>query len=240
MAGGASHTMKHIITAVIIIIATFAAAETVTLTSTDGKTIQAELLSTTDSSVKLKLPIGQTYDVPLTKLDDASQKIVKAKAPRAAVQAVKVKGISSGGRSEVPTWVTDYGSYNKVGVTGRQLYLTISSLSSGAAIEGTIQVLWVLVDQTSNKRTLMTGSSTKIECGLGKDGHFIDGMTLSDTDDKYVALGFQDKTGLRYRGWVARVVDGQGRLMGATSSLPELDKLASEEWPAKASAAAAP
>ena len=147
-------------------------------------------------------------------------------------QAVRLTAVNSGGRSETPVWVTDYGSYDKVGTTGRTLYLTASTLARDQ-VAGKLEVLWLLKDEGSNKPVMMYGGKKPVSCIQGTDAHFIASMELDDRDTKYAALGLQDKSGLRYKGWVARFTDAKGRVTGTAASLPELVKYAGEPWPSK-------
>jgi hypothetical protein len=51
---------------------------------------------------------------------------------------------------------------------------------------------------------------------------------LTQSDDKYVALGARDRGGDKYVGWIWRVLDGRGAVVGVVSSDPGYDHYATE------------
>lgn len=139
-------------------------------------------------------------------------------APKLAADAVRITAITSGGRSVIPTWVNEYdGSYNKEGTTTRNIYATLQT-TSRTPVEGKVELIWILKDATNNRTDFQLGGTKDFVCSFGREAHFIGEIGLEDTDDKYVALDLQFKTGARYQGWLLRAKDTNGQIIGKAAS----------------------
>jgi predicted peptidase len=77
----------------LILAATLTTASARTWTSNDGKPLEADFVSATETHVTLKLSkTGKEVTIPLTRLSEADQKFVKEDAKRPAAEPVKLEG----------------------------------------------------------------------------------------------------------------------------------------------------
>jgi len=135
---------------------------------------------------------------------------------------VLLTGGSSGGMRRNTTWQTDYGSYNREDQSFHDITVKITSrLRSPQRV--VVEILWITRSENGGPLTPTKIGEHKVLVGANQSVSVTSGGKADRTDDKYVALGIQIKTGSKYVGWSARARNGRGQIIAVTSSMPYLD-----------------
>lgn len=151
---------------------------------------------------------------------------VAAPAPVTVNPSVRLTGRTfTGGRSVATTWSTTWGSFNKVAVSKRIIAITMSTLARQPQ-EAEVEVIFIWRDQESKAMTYTTTGKQKLTATSGRPATCAGEDAQEDSHDRYAALGEEQKTGLRYFGWVARATDTTGAIVAVCASTPAFEKYA--------------
>lgn len=137
--------------------------------------------------------------------------------------------MSTGGKNRNEPWKTDYGSYNRVDTSKRQIVCTLENVSRDGVQRARVQAFMIVrsYDTGEARADLVEDCLVTVAAGRRVSvGAFI---SATNTDDKYVALGIRERTGDKYLGWTWRVLDGLGRISAVRSSQSGYDHYAREQ-----------
>lgn len=197
-------------------------AAPVTLTNIDGRSITATVTGLKEGQVLITTADGKSHQVPLAKLDAASQAAVTAAAAKLTAQpsatrvSLKAQG-NLAGKDTKDFWKTSWGSYDKDVSRTRILNVTISCTQGGGAAE--IVVQWIANKAADpNFQGLMKTERLPVTLQNGKNVQEYFAAVFEESDANYEALGERDQEGLKYVGWIVRVVDSNGTVLGMQTS----------------------
>lgn len=131
-------------------------------------------------------------------------------------------------------WETDWGSYDREIYQGRQIHATVECTVGQA--KGKLVVQWIGANPSRPANQEVTHREEKeiiLKPGAHVRQRFL--CIFVAADEKYAALGIRDRYGFKYKGWIVRVLDENGRQLAAeTSSPPLLKKFRPDEVPLQA------
>lgn len=117
-------------------------------------------------------------------------------------------------------WATWWGSYDKEIFRERVVSISLRASTPGMAI---VETHWVgeIIEQNSGNKVLeVTREPVMIPQGQPT---FIEmGNLFVENDTKYAALGIRERKGIKYAGWVVRVVDGAGNVLAVQATRPPM------------------
>ncbi len=133
--------------------------------------------------------------------------------------AIMAKTASAGsGRDK--KWETWWGSYDKDIFRDRVVGVSIRASTAGQAIVETHWIGEEIEKNSGNKVVEVTREAVMVP-GQGQVTVEM-GCLFVENDTKYAALGVRERKGIRYAGWVVRVVDGGGNVLAVQGSRPPL------------------
>lgn len=138
---------------------------------------------------------------------------------------VTLTGTSSGGKRRNTTWETDYGSREFKDTSSHMVHLKVTSRLRKKDQRVLIEFIWITRPAEGGALEATPLDSQVVKLLPSQSVTVNVGATVSNTDSKYVAIGYQEKTGQKYIGWSARAVDGNGKVIAITSSLANLDAM---------------
>lgn len=254
--------MKTIL-AIIIAAHTCCLAAPITLTDIQGRTITVEVLSLADGSLTVRKADGSEASIPLDNLSPESRaaatKTVKPKPsrrvpynPGAPAQAartapapppaptppvvsasgLKLTSVSNAvGKVTDKSWETSWGSYDKDVFRSRAVVITAVADTSGKAI---LEMHWIgsVAGSPSDRGVVMFAKKEITLVAREPQTHEFAALFV-ESDANYKALGVRDREGLKYAGWVARVISPDGRTLTAIAARPPLITMIDPPDPAR-------
>lgn len=214
--------MKAIIP--IIMSAIICQAAPIELTDTQGRKITVEVLGVADQSVNVRKTSGEEFVIPLANLSADSQKLATEAAtpvPSTGAGRVKLTSVSNAiGKVTDQSWETSWGSYDKEVFRSRGVTITVVATQPG---KGILEMHWIgsKAGRASN-REVVVFSKKEVELVAGEPQTHEFAALFVESDAKYVALGHRDRDGLKYAGWVARVISPEGLELAVIAARPPL------------------
>lgn len=136
--------------------------------------------------------------------------------------AIMAKTASAGsGRDK--KWATWWGSYDQEIFRDRVVGISLRASTAGQAI---IETHWIgeEIEKKSGNKVVEVGREVVTIPNQGQASVEM-GCLFVENDTKYAALGVRERKGIRYAGWVVRVVDGGGNVLAVQGSRPPLIEL---------------
>lgn len=145
---------------------------------------------------------------------------------------VRLKGQTTANmRFTEKEWETDWGSYDRGIYQGRQVQATVECTLGEA--KGKLVVQWIGADPERPAKQEVIHRKEK-EILLRPGFHLKENFTCIFVawDENYAALGMRERYGFKYKGWILRVLDENGKeLAGEASSANLLQKFRADEVP---------
>jgi len=167
---------------------------------------------------------GKPFRIPLASLDEPSRELAKTtQAISAAVETrirLRAQTVSSG-RDTQKYWETSWGSYDKDITRTRMILTKVECTLGGGPAE--IVVQWIgSVAGSASKQAVH--KLEKIPIILKANGTLEQAFAaqFEESDTNYEALGVRQRSGVRYVGWVARVITADGTVLGIQASAQPL------------------
>jgi hypothetical protein len=203
-------------------------AEPLTITDIQGRTIRVDILGLADGNVRTSKADGVEFTIPLVKLSPESQKAViaageaaAAAQPTSAPAGAKITVVSNAiGKVTDKSWETSWGSYDKDVYRSRAVVVTVVSDYSG---QGILEVHWLGSEagRASNKGVVIFSKKEITLVAREPQSHEFAALFV-ESDANYEALDQRDRSGLKYAGWVARLISKEGRQLAITAARPPL------------------
>lgn len=207
----------------LLLAASITFAGPVDLTDTKGRKISATVQSVTGDSVIVSKN-GKTFTIKLDSLDAASRELVAksspAPAPAAAEIRVRLRAQTvSSSRSADEKWKTSWGSYDKDVYRSKSVAATVECTQGEDS--GNLVIQWI--GSTAGKKSEKgIASVEKIPVSIkpGMAGTATFDAVFVENDAKYVALGTRDQDGMKYVGWIVRLLGKDGGILAEQASNP--------------------
>jgi hypothetical protein len=190
-----------------------------TLRSSDGQrqavaadgslVIQTAAFAVAASKTETAAPAGPSGEPPPVRVSGAPPTRV----------AIMAKTASAGsGRDK--KWETWWGSYDKDIFRDRVVGVSVRASTPGQAI---VETHWIgeEIEKNSGNKVVEVSRQAVMVPGQGQVTVEM-GCLFVENDTKYAALGVRERKGIRYAGWVVRVVDGGGNVLAVQGSRPPL------------------
>jgi hypothetical protein len=217
-------TMKALLTYLSFSLATLLHGAPLILTSTDGRSIVATVKSADLETVVVTKPDGADYKIPMAQLDGASQQRVKASMGSISVTETRVRLRAQGnpaGKDTQSYWKTSWGSYDKDVSRTRILQAQVECTLGGGPAELVVQWIASRAGDASSQGVLKT-ERFPLQLQVGTDCREASAAIYDESDANYEALGERDRKGVKYVGWIARVVDKEGKILATQTSRQQL------------------
>lgn len=153
---------------------------------------------------------------------DPEKAPLKVSGPPPTRVAIMAKTASAGtGRDK--KWETWWGSYDKDIFRDRVVGITLRASTGGQAI---VETHWIgeEIEKNSGNKVVDIGRQV-VMIPQGEPVRLEMGSLFVENDTKYAALGVRERKGVKYGGWVVRVVDGSGNVLAVQGSRPPLVEL---------------
>lgn len=135
---------------------------------------------------------------------------------RVEVEARTATAVSSRDKK----WETWWGSYDKEIFRDRLVSITLRASTAGTAI---VETHWIGEDiEKDDGNKVINVERKTIEVPQHDPVSLEMGYLFVENDTKFAALGVRDRKGMRYGGWVVRVVDGAGNVLAVQGARPPL------------------
>jgi len=144
---------------------------------------------------------------------------VRVSGPAPTRVGIMAKTASAGsGRDK--KWETWWGSYDKEIFRDRVVGISLRASTAGQAI---VETHWIgeEIEKNSGNKVVDVGREAVMIPDQGQVAVEM-GSLFVENDTKYAALGVRERKGIRYAGWVVRVVDGGGNVLAVQGSRPPL------------------
>lgn len=202
--------------------AALAPAAPVSLTDNKGRTITATIQAITAEAVQVERD-GKTFTIKLADLDAASQKLVartKPEPPAPGESRVRLRAQTvSSSRSADQKWKTSWGSYDKDVYRSKSVSATVE-VTQGAE-DGKLVIQWIgSIAGRPSQKSIATTESVAISIKPGGGGTATFDAVFVENDAKYAALGVRDRDGMKYVGWIVRVLGKDGKVLAQQASNP--------------------
>jgi hypothetical protein len=201
-------------------------AAPISITDLKGRSIVVEIVGVSAETVKVRKADGTEADIPLASLSEGSREAVKIAPTAAAVPegpafGLKLTAVSNAiGKVTDKSWETSWGSYDKDVYRSRGVTITAEANKSGKAI---LEMHWIgSVAGSPSDRGVVIFSKKEITLAAREPQTHEFAALFVENDAKYVALGTRDRDGLKYAGWVARVITLEGQFLTAIAARPPL------------------
>lgn len=199
---------------------------------TEGRAVEAEFVDMTEDGVRIRLKSGKIATIRKEKMppDQWEMALEMSKTPIVKSVPAKTGAIdlsaktSSMSRDEITTWSTSWGSFNKTIDQKRIVELSARNRANHASTV-VLEVLWLDTGSDGSGAPTGISSVSREEAVIQPNQEFVVKMAFgySRDYDKYVALGFTERSGNGYGGWIARVADPvAGVIIAETASRPPL------------------
>lgn len=141
-------------------------------------------------------------------------------------------GQSFGGKSIDVNWRLPWGSYDKDFTSERGILLTLSTTSPKAKEKPfVVKLEWAWVARAGRDETITRGGEEILEVRSGQLVKFFTPPgVFSENRVRLVALKEAWDEGQKYVGWMARVLDGDGRIIATAASMDYLKTAAAGNW----------
>lgn len=192
-----------------------------TLTDTQGRSIEVNILRVDTNSVLVKTAAGKETTIPFANLSGDSLAVLKARPVPGGPKNPTVEIVSNAaGRLTDKSWETSWGSYDKDVFRSRALTVTVSAETAGAV---TLEIYWIgsIAGKSSERGVVLTSKKSVEIAAQSPQSHEFAALFV-ESDAKYAALGVRDRNGLKYVGWVARLVGKDGSVLVTKASRPPL------------------
>lgn len=201
-----------------------ATAAPLVLTATDGRSIIATVKSLDAQTVVVTKPDGSDHKILMAQLDATSQQRVKASLGSIPTTETRVRLRAQGNPASKDTqahWKTSWGSYDKDVSRTRILQAQVECTLGGGAAEIVVQWIASRAGDASSQGVLKT-ERFPIQLQVGTECREVSAAIYDESDTNYEALGERDREGVRYVGWIARVVDKNGQILATQTSRQQL------------------
>jgi hypothetical protein len=195
----------------------------VVLTDSQGRAITAEVHGIEGEEVLISKG-GVKHRIQIGTLDEASQKIARAAVPAALAEETRVRlraqGVSAG-RETQSHWKTSWGSYDRDVTRTRIVAASVECTLGGGEAELVIQWIASVAGRTSQQGVLEV---ERLPINL-KPGEVVKdafAQKFEESDANYEALGERERDGVKYVGWIVRVIAKDGKELAVQSSRPTL------------------
>lgn len=194
------------------------------LTDTGGRSIEVAILQVDVTGVLVRKGDGTEVKIPLEKLSVESRTVVESwakAAPPAILKNPKLTLVSNAsGRTTDEMWETSWGSYDKDVYRSRKLTATVKADSAGEAV---LEVHWIgsIAGYASKKGVVLVSKKPVTLAANTPQSHEFAALFV-ESDANYEALGVRDRNGIKYAGWVARLVTTTGDVLVTVGSRPPL------------------
>ncbi|RYD35107.1 MAG: hypothetical protein EOP87_07930 [Verrucomicrobiaceae bacterium] len=127
---------------------------------------------------------------------------------------------ASAGSGRDKKWTTWWGSYDKDIFRDRVVGVSLRASTPGQAI---VETHWIgeEIEKKSGNKVVEVSREAVLIPGQGQVTVEM-GCLFVENDTKYAALGVRERKGIRYAGWVVRVLDGGGNVLAVQGSRPPL------------------
>lgn len=160
--------------------------------------------------------------------DEATDDLTKSTAPAAPAPGdVRLDAqTSSTSRTTDRKWETSWGSYDRTVYRSRFVTVSATARTSGSAV---IECHWIGSDPGRPAIKEVTKiDRTPVEMKAGEPVNLDFGALFVQDETKYAALGITDDGGVKYYGWVVRVVTEGGAVLAAKGARPPMIALIKE------------
>lgn len=150
---------------------------------------------------------------------DPKKAPVRVSGPPPTRVGIMAKTASAGaGRDK--KWETWWGSYDQEIFRDRVVTISLRASTGGSAI---VETHWIgeEIEKNSGNKVVDVGREAVMIPG-DEPVSLEMGSLFVENDTKYAALGVRERKGVRYAGWVVRVVDGAGNVLAVQGSRPPL------------------
>jgi hypothetical protein len=212
-------------------------AAPMTITDTKGRTLTVEVVTLSDKSVTVRKADGGEVEILLASLSAASQEAVKAAPPAPSLpegvpSGVKLTSVSNAiGKVTDKSWETSWGSYDKEIFRSRGVRITAVADKPGKAI---LELHWIgsTAGRPSDRGVVIFAKREITLVAREPQTHEFAALFV-ENDTKYAALGTRERDGLKYAGWVARVITLDGQVLQAIAARPPLIEMIDAPDPAR-------
>lgn len=195
-------------------------AAPVTLTDNKGRSITVEITGVTKDTVQV-VKGSANYEIPLASLDEASRAIVEAKRAEFTTGAVRVRlraKTASTSRKEDEKWETEWGSYDRDIYRSRSVCVDLECTAGDE--DGFLTIQWLGRDFILKAKEVDGVEVVKLPLRPEGEKRYWFAAIFVEKDEKYEALGLRERSGLKYVGWIVRVVKKDGTVVSEQASNP--------------------
>lgn len=134
-----------------------------------------------------------------------------------------VAATSSMGRNSDRSWQTSWGSYDEKIFRARAVKVTVTASTGGDAV---IELHWIgsQAGRPSNQGVVKVDRTPVTLIANQPFAHEF-GNLFVENDTKYAALGERDRDGVKYSGWVARLVTKSGATLAVQGARPPMIRM---------------
>lgn len=201
--------------------------QAIPVTDQQGRTINVDLISLEKNTARVHKDSGGEFIISLSTLDDESrQALIKVseeikKTANTGAPVAKLRVVSNAtGRLTDTSWEASWGSYDKDVYRYRAVTVTIVPDTSGEAI---LELHWIGSEagKAGNKEVVVFSKKAVTIVAHDLQSHEFAALFV-ENDAKYVLLNERDRDGLKYAGWVARLISKGGDQIAVVGSRPPL------------------
>jgi len=209
----------------------------ITITDIKGRSITAEVVSQTETSVVVKKTDGAQVTIALVNLSLKSKEDIKDALASNAATAGDAAGLklstvsNAAGKTTDKKWEMSWGSYDKEVFRSRAVVVTVVSDTPGNAV---LEVHWIGSQAgRAGNRGIVLAEKEELVLKAREPVSLEFAALFVENDAKYVALGTRDRDGIKYAGWVVRVLGADGKTLAIRGSRPPLVEMVKNEPPVK-------
>lgn len=147
--------------------------------------------------------------------------------------SITMTGQSFGGKSIETNWKLPWGSYDKDFTSERGILLSLSTTSPKAKEKPFwVKVEWAWVARDGSDKIITKGGEEILSVRSGQIVKFFTPPgVFTENRVRLVALNLAWAEGVKYVGWMARVIDGDGNIIAGAQSMDYLKSMIHSEWP---------
>lgn len=127
---------------------------------------------------------------------------------------------TSAGAARDKKWSTWWGSYDKEIFRERVISISLRASTPGNAI---VETHWIGEEiETNSGNKVLEVTREPVMIPQGQPTVIEMGNLFVENDTKFAALGIRERKGIKYAGWVVRVVDASGNVLAVQATRPPM------------------